>query len=359
MPKNHRTHAETCSVDLDGDAEAPVLVELTRGDFVESRHRGRVVVVDARGHIVAKWGDSKGAIFPRSSVKSLQALPFVETGAMDAFDLGDEELALACASHTADARHTGLVASWLERIGLSVVDLECGPQTPDDSDAAADLIRAGRAPTELHNCCSGKHAAFLTTARHRGERTKGYVRIEHPVQQRVMGVLERMTGFDLSRTPWGIDGCGIPTFALPLEVIAHAMATLADPGGLPDPKVEAVLRVRRAWAAHPRVIGGAGSVDTAMMEIVSSRVLLKTGAEGVGVAVLPDRALGVAVKIEDGSPRARDVVLAAVLRKIDAFTAEEWERAAAIAKPPILGRAGRAVGEIRSTLGDPDLDLAF
>jgi len=349
MTHDHHTHTETCSVDLNGVDGAPVLVEITRGGIVESRHRGRAVVVDARGHIVAAWGDSKKPTFPRSSIKSLQALPLVETGAFDAFGLGDEELALACASHIADARHTGLVGAWLERIGLSVDDLECGPQMPDDARTAAEMTCRGEAPTALHNCCSGKHAGFLTTARHRGERTKGYVRIEHPVQQRVIGVLEQMTGRDLSRTPWGVDGCRIPTFALPLEEIAHAMASLADPRALPDRRAEAATRVRRAWAAHPHLVGGRGCLDTELMGIVSGRVLLKTGAEGVGVAVLPEMALGVAVKIEDGGARARDVVLCAVLRKIDALTTGEWERAGEIPRPTVRDRGGVAVGEIRPT----------
>jgi len=348
MSRDHHTHAETSSVELNGVDGTPVLVEITRGGTVESRHRGRAVVVDARGHVVAKWGDSTGPIFPRSAIKSLQALPLIETGAFDAFGLGDEELALACASHVADARHTGLVQAWLERIGLSVDDLECGPQTPDDAGTAAEMTRRGEAPSALHNCCSGKHAGFLTTARHRGERTKGYARIEHPVQQRVMGVLEQMTGQDLSRAPWGVDGCGIPTFALPLDAIAHAMASLADPRGLPDRRAEAATRIRRAWAAHPHLIGGCGCVDTELMSAAPGRVLLKTGAEGVGVAVLPDMALGVALKIEDGGARARDVALAAVLRKIDALTTEEWERTGEIRRPIIRSRSGFAVGEIRA-----------
>jgi L-asparaginase II len=361
---HHDGHEHTCGcgegcgcegghADLSGPAGSPILVEVARGGLVESVHRGRACIVDSHGHLVAGWGDIKAPVFPRSTVKPLQAIPLVETGALDAFKLTDAELALACASHNGEPRHTRTVAAWLDRIGCTVDDLECGPQIPADPEAAAELIRQGEASSALHNNCSGKHAGFLATAKHRGERIKGYIRFDHAVQQRVLGVLEQMTGQDLSLTPWGVDGCGIPTFSLPLEAVAFAMARLGDPRDLPDRRAEAAARIRLAWAAHPYLIGGQNSFDTELVRIANGLILLKSGAEGMGVAVLPRQGLGIALKIDDGNARARDVAMAALLKSTDALSADHWARVPQFLSRPILNAAGREVGLIRPADGWP------
>ena len=333
--------------DLSGAPEAPILVEVTRGDTVESVHRGRACIVDAGGHVLARWGDIETPVFPRSAIKSLQAIPLVETGALDAFGLGDAELALACSSHNGEVRHTRLADAWLRRIGLSAEDYECGAQVPYDPGTAEDLIRAGEAPTALHNNCSGKHAGFLTTAVHKNEPTKGYVRFDHPVQQRILGVLEQMTGQDLSNAPRGTDGCSIPTIAVPLGAIAYAMARIADPRDLPDARAEAVTRIRNAWKAHPYLIAGRDTFDTAMMEASDGLVLTKIGAEGVACAVLPGQGIGIALKIDDGTSRAREVAMAALIRATKVLSEEQWSRAAQLLRVPIHSRMGAEVGVVR------------
>jgi L-asparaginase II len=338
------------AVGLPGDG-APLLVEVTRGGMVESRHRGIAAVVDAEGRVLRGWGDVERPVYARSAIKSLQAMPLIETGAFDARGLGDEELALACASHAGEPRHTGLVASWLERIGLSHADLECGSHLPYDEATAHELIRRGEAPTALHNNCSGKHAGMLTTALHRGEKPKGYVRHEHPVQQRILGVLEQMTGHDLSRAPRGVDGCGIPTIAVPLGGLAYAMARIADPSDLPDARAEAAARIRRAWGRHPYLIGGRDSFDTRFMQAAGSEVLLKIGAEGVMCAVLPGQGLGVAVKIDDGAARAVGVAMAGILRSLGVLPEEAWRDLDGLVRPEITNRAGLAVGSLRPAPG--------
>lgn len=339
--------------DLSGPPGAALLVEVTRGGMVESVHRGRACLVDADGRVLARWGDIDAPVYPRSAVKALQAIPLVETGALDAFGLGDQELALACASHTGEACHTRLAEAWIRRIGLGVEDYECGAHPPFDAGTAQAMIRNGEAPTAFHNNCSGKHAGFLTTARHKGEPTRGYVRFDHPVQQRVLGVLEQMTGQDLSLAPWGVDGCAIPTIGIPLGAIAYAMARIADPRDLPDARAEAVTRIRRAWGAHPHLIAGRGSFDTAMMQAADGLVLVKGGAEGVGCAVLPEAGIGIALKIDDGAPRAREVAMAALIRATKALSEEQWSRAARLLDVPITNRNGREVGLVRPAAGWP------
>ncbi|GAA4253548.1 asparaginase [Azospirillum formosense] len=347
---DHHTPAEG-HADLSGPPEAPILVEVTRGGMVESVHRGRACIVDSDGRVLAQWGDIQAPVYPRSAIKAIQAIPLVETGALDAYELGDQELALACSSHHGEIRHTRIAEAWIKRIGLTVKDYECGAHLPTDTETAHEMIRHGETPTAFHNNCSGKHAGFLTTALHKGEPTKGYVRFDHPVQQRILGVMEQMTGQDLSQAPWGVDGCAIPTIGIPLGAIAYAMARIGDPKDLPDSRAEAVARIRRAWRSHPHLIAGKDSFDTGMMQAAGGLVLVKGGAEGVGCAVLPKQGLGIALKIDDGTPRAREVALAALIRATKVLSDEQWRRAGQLINQPVTNRNGLEVGVVRPAEG--------
>ena len=243
----------------------PVLVEVTRGDLVESRHRGAAALVDAAGRVVMAWGDIERPIYARSALKPLQALPLVESGAADHFALGQRELALACASHHGEAPHVAVVSAWLARIGCSAADLECGSHPPLDAAAAASLIRRGEAPSALHSNCSGKHSGFLTTARFLGEATGGYVAPDHPAQRRILAALEAMTGLDLSRAARGTDGCGIPVIAIPLSGLARAMARMVDPKGVAAERAAAARRLLEAMAAEPLMVSGSTGFATALL----------------------------------------------------------------------------------------------
>ncbi|NNG04311.1 MAG: asparaginase [Inquilinus sp.] len=332
---------------------SPLLVEVTRGPIAESLHRGVAAIADASGKLLGTWGDVGRPVYPRSAIKSLQAIPLVESGAADAFGLGDEELALACASHGGELAHTERVSAWLERIGCSAADLECGSHAPTCAPAAAALVRAGTEPTPLHNNCSGKHTGFLTTARHLGEPTEGYRLFEHPVQQRVLGALEQMTGQELGAAPRGLDGCSIPTIAIPVEALAFAMARLADPRDLPDRRIDAVLRLRRAWGGQPFYVAGSGRFDTVLMEATGGRVLVKTGAEGVYCACLPELGLGIALKIDDGALRAAQVAVAALLREVGALDDAAWKALEPRINPPIETRRGFDAGAVRPAASFP------
>lgn len=327
-------------------SEQPVLVEVVRGDMVESVHRGAVAVADASGGLVFAAGDAARPTYPRSAVKPLQALPLLETGAAARWHLDDRHIALACASHGGEPEHVALVDEWLRRIGLSDADLECGAHWPSHADSARALAAAGRQPRPLHNNCSGKHAGFLSTARHLGEPTSGYIGVDHPVQRRVAAALGEMTGSEMAAAPWGVDGCGIPTFALPLAALAAGMARLGDPRGLGPTRAAAADRIRRAMAAHPHLVAGTGRCCTAVMA-AAAQVLVKAGAEGVYAAALPERGLGLALKIEDGAGRAAEVALLAVLARLGAVAPERMEALAARAHPPLLNVAGRRVGSLR------------
>jgi L-asparaginase II len=327
--------------------EAPVLVETTRGGMVESRHRGSAVVCDARGHVVMAWGEPDRLIYARSALKPLQALPLVASGAADAFGFGPAELALACASHHGEPAHTERVRDWLARAGLSEHDLECGAHRPIDPAAADAMARAGVAPSALHNNCSGKHAGFLTTARHLGEPTRGYIARDHPAQLRVIAAVEAMSGLDLSQAPRGTDGCGIPVVAIPLSGLARAMARMADPADVPPAFAAASQRLLAAMAAEPLMVSGSTGFATALLRAAGAEVCAKPGAEGVYAAALTRQKLGLALKIEDGAGRASEVALAAILLRLGALDAAAVATLGERLHPPVRNVAGRVVGEIR------------
>ena len=328
-------------------SEAPVLVEVTRGGMVESRHRGSAVVCDAAGRVVMAWGDPAEPIYARSALKPLQALPLVASGAADAFGLGDAELALACGSHHGEAIHVAAVARWLARIGCTAADLECGAHRPIDQAAAEALVRAGEAPSALHNNCSGKHAGFLTTARHLGEPTRGYIAYDHPAQRRVIAAVETMSGLDLSTAPRGTDGCGIPVVAIPLGGLARAMARMADPQGIPPDLASASGRLLAAMAAAPLMVSGSTGFATALLRAAGDEVCAKPGAEGVFAASLPGQKLGLALKIEDGAGRASEVALGTILLRLGVLSPRAEAALGERLRPKVRNVAGAVVGEVR------------
>jgi L-asparaginase II len=319
--------------------------------MVESRHAVRFAAVDAAGRRVAWRGAVEGPVYPRSANKMLQALPLLETGAAERWGLGDDELALACASHYGEPRHVETVRRWLARMGLSAADLECGSHMPYHEPSAAALIRGGTAPDPAHNNYSGKHSGFLATARHKGEPPRGYIRADHPVQRRVTRTLGDIYGVDLERAPHGIDGCGIPVIGVPLEKLALGMARLADPSGLPAERRAAAARIRQAVTAEPFMVAGSRGFCTLAMEALGARALLKTGAEGVFCIALPDLGIGIAVKAEDGASRAAEAVVAHLLEGFGLIDEGAGQSLTELLHPPILNRAGRAVGAVRVTAG--------
>jgi len=300
----------------------PILVEATRGGIVESAHRGALAVVDARGAVVHAIGDIARPVFARSAVKVLQALPLVTSGAADALQLTDEELALACASHNGEARHVATAASVLAKAGLDADALECGAHWPQHEVAQRELAASGAVLTALHNNCSGKHAGFLCVgcmmARAQGrdarEFVRGYVKPDHPVMREISASLQDASGCDLSRAPMGTDGCSIPTFGIALQQLAHAFAKVATGVGLSAERATAAARLRRAVAEAPFFVAGSGRFDTRVMQRLGERVFCKVGAEGVFCAALPEQGFGVAIKIDDGNTaRAAEVAMAAVI----------------------------------------------
>ena len=301
----------------------PILAEAMRGGIVESFHRGALAVVDADGGVHTRLGDIERPVFPRSAVKVLQALPLVASGAAEHWQLADEELALACASHGGEARHVQTAAGMLAKAGMDASVLECGTHWPYHEGSLRALAAAGAVPSALHNNCSGKHAGFVCLGCHMaGERDRrdflrGYVGPQHAVMREVSSALQAATGHDLSQAAMGTDGCSIPTFAIPLRALALAFARVATGTGLSTAHARAAQRLRAAVAAAPYMVAGSGRFDSRVMQALGARVFCKVGAEGVHCAALPELGLGVAVKMDDGNTaRACEVVMAALLLRL-------------------------------------------
>jgi L-asparaginase II len=325
----------------------PVLVEVLRGPLVESRHRGAVCVMDADGATVFSLGDVAIPVYPRSAVKPIQALPLVESGAADRYGFGDEELALACASHGGEAPHVEVAQRMLAQAGLDVTALECGTHWPNNQSAAQALARTGGAPSALHNNCSGKHSGFLCAACAGGVDHHGYVGAEHLVQREVRAALEDLTGTALSEDRCGIDGCAIPSWAVPLPALAYAFARFGTGRGLAPERAKAAVRLRTACAAQPYYVAGTGRFCTEIMTRFGARVLAKTGAEGVFCGALPELGLGIALKCDDGGTRAAQVTMAAMIARFLPMPDDERTALERFVRPTLRNWNGTAVGGLR------------
>ncbi len=331
----------------------PVLVEVTRGGWVESRHRGAIAVVDATGGRRAAVGDVEQSVFPRSAVKALQALPLVESGAADHYGFADVELALACSSHNGEPRHAATAARMLAAAGRGEADLQCGVSWPASRDAAFALARAGARPSALHDNCSGKHAGFICVSCHRGIDPAGYVRPDHPVQREVTATLAALTDTSLNDDVRAVDGCSIPAYAIPLHRLALAFARFATGEMMPPARAAAARRLCEACWAEPHMVAGNGRFSTHVLAAFPGHVFVKGGAEGVYCAFFRQAGLGVAIKCDDGAGRAAERVMAAVISAFVPMAGDEPEGIAD--RLPVLSRAGASVGEIRTVAGLAEL----
>jgi L-asparaginase II len=322
----------------------PVLVELTRGTVVESRHRGALCVVDAAGASVMALGDVTQPVFPRSAIKAIQALVLVESGAADRYRFGDEELALACASHAGEPAHVAGVERMLDAAGLDVGALQCGTHWPTHRPSADALVRAGLTPSPLHHNCSGKHAGFLCAACALGFDHRTYTATDHAVQREVRAALESLSDAGIDDQFVGIDGCSVPTFAVPLAALARAFAAFGSERGLNAERAASCRRLRAACAAKPWHVAGTGLFATELMTHFGARVFVKGGAEGVYCGALPEQGLGIAVKCADGAGRAAEVIIASILAR---FIGED-PVLAKYARAPLRNWRGTVVGEMRA-----------
>jgi L-asparaginase II len=334
--------------------QLPVLVEVRRGKTVESRHRGAIIAVEPDGTAIARLGESELITSTRSTIKPIQAIPFITTGAAGRFNTSSRELAVVCASHEGEPIHTETVAALLTRAGLDESALRCGPQVPYNNETARQLEREGRKATQLHNNCSGKHAAMVMTALHRGLPLGDYYKLEHPVQQAILGTFKTLADLTAD-VPTSIDGCSAPTFGVPLRSIALAFSRLVNPdsiGGQGAPFSSAARQIVSAMIEHPDMVGGTrGRFDTELLRAAGGKLICKIGAEAVyGIGVLPSelypRGLGIAIKIEDGSYRGLGPAVVETLSQLRVLAGLELAALESFHKPAVENRQGLIVGEV-------------
>ena len=325
----------------------PVLVEVFRGSTVESRHRGAIAIVDGDGKLVFALGDIELPVFPRSAVKAIQALPLVESGAADAYGFGAKELALACASHSGEAAHVELARAMLAKAGFDEAALECGAHWPSSQDATVALARSAGSPSALHNNCSGKHSGFLCVCRHCGIASQGYVEAGHAFQDLVRRTMVEVTGAEHGAANMGVDGCSIPTYAVPLRNLALGFARMTSGQTLGSERAAAARRLLSACMSEPFYVAGTGRACTRLLEAGQGRVFAKVGAEGVYCAAIEELGLGIAIKCDDGASRAAEVIVAEVLAQLlvkhEALSAS-FEK---LARPELRNWNGTLVGHLQ------------
>jgi L-asparaginase II len=327
-------------------ARDALIVNVSRGDLVESVHRVAACAVDAGGKVIYRAGDIEAPVFLRSTAKPLIAAAIVEAGARERFGLDAREIAVIAASHSGEPFHLRAVLSILEKIGMEVSALQCGLHAPYDERAAGDLRRAGIEPTAVHNNCSGKHAGILALCKILGADTATYLRQDNPAQRYILDFCARLSDDDASSWPLGGDGCGIPVYATGLRKAALSFARFATLEGSSPSDALALETVRDAMAAHPEYVSGTGQIDTELMLAAPGTLVAKAGAEGVhGIAAL-EKGFGYVSKVLDGSARGRGPSTVAVLRELGALSEEQAAKLARFARPTVYNRAGRAVGEI-------------
>ena len=316
-----------------------ICIEVVRGSFVESRHYCYAVVVDELGNIVHQYGDGRLLTSPRSAIKFLQALPLVESGAAEAFHLRSEQIALACSSHNGEDRHIQLLETWMKESGIPESWFHCGPHLPYYEPAAHQWICSGRTLTAKLNNCSGKHLGMMTTALHLNEDAPSYFDYQHPRQKYLRKLLTEASGFDHETAPWGVDGCGIPTYALPLTNMAQGMAYLIRPHKVSKDLQQACQVILQAVKDHPYYVAGTNDFNTTIIEKTKGQSVIKVGAEGVYCGVLPEKGLAFALKCLDGNIRASEPATAWLLKK--------WGGLEEHVFPPIKNTLGEPVGEFR------------
>jgi L-asparaginase II len=334
--------------------DLPVLAEVTRGPILESFHRGVIVAAEPDGRIITNLGDSNLITSTRSTIKPLQAIPVILSGAADRFQMTPREVALLCASHEGESFHTETVTAMLARIGLDESALLCGAHPPFDVDTARQLERDGIPFSQIHNNCSGKHTGMLATAVHLGIGIENYTARDHPVQKEIISIFTRIAGLD-EQLPTGIDGCSAPTFGVPLDSLAVAFARLVSPQSatLDTDTAEAAKRIVAAMIAHPEMVGGTKRFDTALLRAGRGKLICKIGAEAVyGIGVLPGkefpRGLGIAIKMEDGSYRGLGPVVVETLVQLGLLDDAQQSELAYYHKPEIDNRRGLKVGQVQT-----------
>jgi L-asparaginase II len=329
---------------------APLTVNVIRGDSIESRHHVHAVAMNSKSEVLETFGDAELMMFPRSAIKMIQALILVESGAYKKFDLDLRHLALACASHHGEEIHTTLVNEWLQKLDLTAQNLVCGAHWPSDDIRSREMAKLDIKPSKLHNNCSGKHTGFLTVAKTLGMPIEGYEKYDHPLQVALRQVFTDLSSVNYDKVAWGIDGCSIPTYFVPLKSMASALATFLPGANQPAARKEAMALLLKAMSKHPELVGGShDSYCTEIGQLTHGKVIAKIGAEGVYAAIVPELDLVIAIKAEDGAFRACETSVATLVNYFveQKKAGKEFSIPQKLSSPTQKNWAGEEVGKIQ------------
>lgn len=322
----------------------PLLVKETRGSLIDNTHYGHIAVVNSLGNVLYEYGDPLYPVFGRSTLKPIQVLPLIETGAADYFRLTDAEVALCASSHSGKTEHREAVQELLARVGRTEKDLICGITPPLNQSDLEDMVKQEGGTNRLSNCCSGVHAGMIATAVYCREPVLGYEDLRHPVQQRVLFAVRDLTCCPAQNIQIGMDGCGIPTYGMPLAHVAWGIAQFAvqEPGrGNRD---ESINRVFEAMVTHPEMVTEYDSYNTKLMKAFSGRILAKEGAKGLYGFCDRETGIGVALKIEDGGKEQIPTIVNEILQQLHIGTTEQLQPIATYTKQKIENTCNQVVG---------------
>lgn len=326
-----------------------VVAKLYRGNLVDVTHIGHIAVVDYTGKILYHYGNPERVTFARSSAKPIQAIPCIESGAVDTYNINDKELALFCASHSGEDFHTNCVKSILSKAGLNEEYLQCGTHYPLAKYATNKLIANNQEPQSVHCNCSGKHSGMLITAKFLNEDLNTYFKEEHPVQKRIIEIISDICDYNKNDIITAIDGCGVPVHALPLYKFAQGYARLSKPELFNEKRKNAIKRITNAMTSYPEMVGGTERLCSDLMRVCGKKLFAKTGSSAYYAIGLKDKGIGLTFKMEDGNSKIISAVILETLKQLDIITNEELKELDKYYNIQYKNHKGEIVGHIETS----------
>ncbi|MGI6049549.1 MAG: asparaginase [Acetivibrionales bacterium] len=324
----------------------PQLAIRTRSGRVESLHSGYICVCDANNNIIYSTGNPNAGIFLRSSGKPIYATVLASSGALEKFNITFKEFATTCSSHDGLASHRMIIKSLLKKIGLSQKDLNCGNKYPENQKVHDALVRLCKRPDPIFSNCSGKHAGLLALCRYYNYDIKNYVKADHPVNLLIRRTMAELLECDESETITGTDGCTLPTYLLTLRQVAWLYARLARGGKGNDKYSRAFGLIQEAMIRYPQVIRGNNTFCTELIKVTGGRAIGKIGAEGIYCISVPEKELGICIKMFDGHPWSSYPVAVRILEELEILDAKTVKKLERWALPEIKDDKGNIVGYI-------------
>ena len=317
------------------------MVEVIRGGFIESTHRGVAVLINSNGEILQEWGNSNTLIYPRSALKPIQSLNLYKDGVAKALGLSDNLIALTTASHHAENIHQKMINNWLKKINLKEKHLSCGPSWPWNIKDQFKAHSKYKVKRKIFHNCSGKHCGHLAVSKYKNLPIKNYQNKDHPIQKDLIKLIEDLSKYKIKNI--GVDGCTLPNPLIPLKKFAFAMAQLADYKKLNEYSTIA-KRIFDSCVKFPEITGGSKSINSILTKLSKGKIFVKNGAEGVFVAIIPEQKSALAVKIIDGASRAAEVAIAGLLSELKIINNEKINK---IKKIPIKNSANQIIGSMK------------